>query len=825
MLWLPWLLGGSTRPMSHFPHFREIANDFMNLSLFRQRSLASLLVLALASAVACSSSTESQLVEIRALQEAGQFDPSIAPLRRVLTDEPENPEANYRLGIALVQTGRPSLAVWPLQKAASSESLAVPAGLLLASTLMQNGTFEESIRAADRVLEIEPENLTALYTRANANLSAGKPEGTLADADTILALKPDDVTAAGLRGGALIDLNRVEEAEALWKSIYERAKSAGDDNAAARKCAAVATFYRSQKDNDAAGEQFAECLAAYPSNPLIQQWVADFYIEIGESEKAIGVWRAAVEATPEDLGLRGKLADLLSDEAHRDEGEAFLLETVELFDTPAAWSMLSSFYRKLGEPTRAREALESAMERSGRSSSSLRFAQADMLVEEGELDRAEEIAATIEEPSYRNLLEGSILLARSQPAAALAKLEMGLRLWPNNAGARYLAGQAALQLGDIDRAITEFREAVRVGETETDASLRLGEIYFTRGNYPSAAQFAQRHINKRPFLDERAHVIVARSYVELRQWEAAEGALKNLKARQPESAVPYVEFAALKRAQDGPEAAIEMMRQAPIDLEAPAYVDALRVLAQDLIATGQGDEALRLVAGAAAKHPESAAHLELHARLLAARGKTDAARAKLEAVVAAHPDHAPAYEGLGAMARDAGQLDQALAYFDRAAALDPSSADYDYAAAQTLLRMGDVDGAIVRLREAKDSDPGHLGANNDLAFLVAQRGGDLDEALALAQRAVRVRRTAETLDTLGYVYLKRGDAQQAIEVLSRALEERPDSPSIEYRLGMARSASGDKEGARAILTKALGSGAAFPEAEEARVALARLQES
>ena len=72
--------------------------------------------------------------------------------------------------------------------------------------------------------------------------------------------------------------------------------------------------------------------------------------------------------------------------------------------------------------------------------------------------------------------------------------------------------------------------------------------------------------------------------------------------------------------------------------------------------------------------------------------------------------------------------------------------------------------------------------------------------------------------------LIRRDVDRAIEVLTRALDARPNSPSIEYRLGLARSASGDKEGAREILTKALGGGA-FPEAQEARAALDELTES
>lgn len=782
------------------------------------------LIGALLLAVGCQGGVESQMAEIRSLQTAGQFDPSIAPLRQVLSDEPDHPEANYRLGIALVQTGRPSLAVWPLQKASMSESHAVPAGILLATTLITNGTFEESHRAATRVLEIEPDNVTALSTRGYAYLSAGQPAKTLEDADRILVLRPGEEGGISLRGAALIDLNRSEEAEELWRGLYERAAAGGDEAEAVRKCNAFALFYRSQDEDGKAGEQLDKCLESHPTNPLMQQSVADFYVEKNETDKAIAVWRTAVDANPEDLALRAKLATLLTDEAHREEGEKFLLETVELFDTPRAWRMLASFYRNLGEPTRAREALEAAMERAGNVKPPLRFALADMLIEEGELDRAEEVAASINEPSYRNLLDGAILLKRNEYEAALAKLEIGIRLWPNNAGARYMAGEAALGIGDTERAIAEFREAVRVGETETDAALRLAEIFYATGNYTSAGSFAMRHLRKRPFMDERAHVIAARSAIALGDWENAYSILRALKQRMPDSPIPHVELAHLERQRAGAKAAVAKIEASTLDLEAPENLEALRSLATDLLALGRGDEALARVAAAAKSHPDSLATVDLHARVLSALGQKQQARALFDRNIASDADYAPSLDGLGGLERDTGNLGAALVYFDRAAAASDATANYLYAAGQVALMMGDTDGAITRLRAATALDPGHVGAHNDLAFVLAQRADDLDEALALAQRAARIKRSAETLDTLGYVFLKRGNVDQAIEVLTQALDARPDSPSIEYRLGLARSASGDKEGARAILTKALG-GDTFPEAQEARAALDDLKES
>ena len=75
--------------MSPFPHSSEIHFDFSHLPSLRQHWLRLLLVPCLIFALACSGSIESQMAEIRSLQQAGQFDPSIAPLRRVLADEPK----------------------------------------------------------------------------------------------------------------------------------------------------------------------------------------------------------------------------------------------------------------------------------------------------------------------------------------------------------------------------------------------------------------------------------------------------------------------------------------------------------------------------------------------------------------------------------------------------------------------------------------------------------------------------------------------------------------------------------------------------------------
>jgi tetratricopeptide (TPR) repeat protein len=147
--------------------------------------LALVSLLGVAALAGCRGSREAQLEEIRALQDAGLYAETIEQLRELLAEDPDQPEANYRLGTALQRTGQATLALWPLHKAAASEAYAVPAGLALASTLLGQSQPEEAFEAANGVLQIEPEDERALAIRTQAALSIGEPEQALADAERL----------------------------------------------------------------------------------------------------------------------------------------------------------------------------------------------------------------------------------------------------------------------------------------------------------------------------------------------------------------------------------------------------------------------------------------------------------------------------------------------------------------------------------------------------------------------------------------------------------------------------------------------------------------
>lgn len=86
--------------------------------------------------------------------------------------------------------------------------------------------------------------------------------------------------------------------------------------------------------------------------------------------------------------------------------------------------------------------------------------------------------------------------------------------------------------------------------------------------------------------------------------------------------------------------------------------------------------------------------------------------------------------------------------------------------------------AIDEIRRAIVIDPNHAEALNYLAYSYAEQGENLDEALALAQRALALKSESHILDTLGWVFFARGDFANARIYLAQAIEKGGDDPLI-----------------------------------------------
>jgi tetratricopeptide (TPR) repeat protein len=78
------------------------------------------------------------------------------------------------------------------------------------------------------------------------------------------------------------------------------------------------------------------------------------------------------------------------------------------------------------------------------------------------------------------------------------------------------------------------------------------------------------------------------------------------------------------------------------------------------------------------------------------------------------------------------------------------------------------------------------------------------------------------MDTLGWVYYKRGDTLKALELLGRAQARVQGNATINYHLGMALYKAGKRDQAKDMLRQAVTSGEIFIGRDEAEKILTRL---
>jgi tetratricopeptide (TPR) repeat protein len=137
--------------------------------------------------------------------------------------------------------------------------------------------------------------------------------------------------------------------------------------------------------------------------------------------------------------------------------------------------------------------------------------------------------------------------------------------------------------------------------------------------------------------------------------------------------------------------------------------------------------------------------------------------------------------------------------------------------------QGDYEKAKYQNREALKINPEFPVAANNLAWRLAEEGGNLDEALKLAEAARKgLPGQANVTDTLAWVHYKRGAFRTAINLLEGCTSKEPQNPVFKYHLGMCYLGAGDRAKARELLQEALKLNPAFPGSENAKAALAKL---
>jgi tetratricopeptide (TPR) repeat protein len=371
------------------------------------------------------------------------------------------------------------------------------------------------------------------------------------------------------------------------------------------------------------------------------------------------------------------------------------------------------------------------------------------------------------------------------------------------------------------QAKTEFQEAIRLDGGFLPARLSLAELHINLNELAPAREVAEAAVRTFP---NHPTVRTLLASVHLRQRNIA-GAREHLAAAQnfaPNDPAVHV-MLGVSYAGERKFAEAEREFEAALKLN-PRYTPALAELAGVWTVNGQTPKAVaRLKQHTAANRDDADSHLLLGSICRQSRDYPCAEAALTRAAELA-PQNIQTRIQLGGVHQDQGRTDAAIQQYEQALKIEPRSAGIHALLGTLKLKKGDMDGARKHYEQGMSIDPNSAVIANNLAVTNALRRGNLDEAMALAQKAREISPDlVNAADTLGWIQYQKGLYSSAIRHLEEAVRKAPESGTYQYHLGMALVAAGQREKGRTHLEAATRLKIDPDDAAQARTALAKLR--
>jgi tetratricopeptide (TPR) repeat protein len=331
-------------------------------------------------------------------------------------------------------------------------------------------------------------------------------------------------------------------------------------------------------------------------------------------------------------------------------------------------------------------------------------------------------------------------------------------------------GSTLAATGDLSRARVELETAVELEAGMIDARRLLAQIYAQLGEHEFAIEQGRAYLEVRPGATD-IRIIVGQSLIRVGRGEDAYDEIAKIPEDQRDESALFA-LGRIDLAYGRIEEGTAKLRRA--EEMSPGNSQVLRSLVAIDRHAGTLDESLARVLRAQEANPNDTEIAELEGEVKLIMGDEAGAGAAFERAVELDSRNVTAQLQIADAEARAGNVDGMLAVVERAVAAVPESADLQYRLAQAYDRAGRRGDAISSYDKSIQLNPDLAMAKNNLAYLLAESGGDLDRALELAQQAKEeLPDDGNAADTLGWVLLKRGLPSAAIGYLQEAAERLP----------------------------------------------------
>lgn len=754
-------------------------------------------LLALAAMVVCAgcrTSGSDYVAKGRELSAKQKYAEAVINYRNAIQRDPKFGEAYYQLGLTEVRLNQRPEAFQNLSRAVDllpdRDDVKVTLGDFSFNTYQADRTrpkvlYDTVTNLADQLLAKDPKSYDGL--RLKGYLAASDKK--LKDAEEFFrranSVRPMQTELILSWSHVLFEDNQQSESERLAHQLMESNKS-----------------YRQIYD-----ELFAQ------------------YILRRKPTEAEETLKAKVSNNPTDAAAALQLATFYG--ASREKEMRAVLQ--RMLDNPAAFPQaplqVGDFYNRMRRWNDATQQYEQGAQANPKEKILYLKRITNVWLAEGKGEQALQAVSEIrkQEPSDETAqaVEASLLLRSGKPEKvkeALSQFQGLVKKNPENAIWRFNLGRALAARGDAAGAKREFLEAAQRKPDFVPPRLALAQQSQAEGDYHSALRYANDILAIDPGLPD-VRLLRAVSLVSGGNDTQARNELTKLEQIFPNEV--QLQLAVLDLKQKKFKEAEDSFRK--FLQKDPGNPRAISGLVETEAAQNQLDKALQLLRQELDKSPSSERLRLLLADVEVAVGKLDPAIEQYQRLLAMQPRSAQYHLSLGRAYQLRGDVSKANTELREASRLEPKDPLPPALLAHSMIAAGQTREAMNSLRHALELRPENPALMNDLAYLIVESGGSLDEALVLAQKAVRAApEEPEMADTLGWIYFKKNMNESALQVLRALVGKFPEKPNFRYHFGMALLHAGDKVAAKREFKEALSMNPPKEVRQEIETALANL---
>lgn len=523
----------------------------------------------------------------------------------------------------------------------------------------------------------------------------------------------------------------------------------------------------------------------------------------GDHRGALDELRLALASDDQNPFLMTELAEEHARLGELDRAEAQLHKVLDKFPNHASAQLLMGRVLFEGQKiVRARAALKSAIRLKPRDPDAY-LVLTQLWLDQGKPDEAvkvvDELSAALpgEPVGYKRL--GMALAERNDNGRAEKLLLKAVERDPGDAEAWITLGGIYEQTGRLQKGEDAYSKALERDPENRDVLLAAGRLALRQDATQRARAYFEQLLSFSK--DPELAVKVAFSYLAMRQMAAAVEVLDHARATAGEPRLHFYAGLVHERMHSWQKAA---EAYAAVSSEAGDLFHEARLhRANCLSSLGRHPAALELYKKGLEDRPDYVALIPAYARGLERANQPKEAELVLARALADKPTP-ESFEALAGLYERQGRLADAISLLTDALRKRPRDELLLYALGTVYERKGEVQKSLEKMRAVLDVNPDNANAMNFIGYTLADRGLDYDEAEKLLTRALELKPdTAAYLDSLGWMFFRRGEMSKAVETLERATEVSPGEPTIEEHLGDAYAKAARREDAVARYRKAL----------------------